>query len=92
MYFGYKYRRFYKKIITYPVRIRVKNLDRIDKFTNHLIDLFGKALDRFQGPGDLSGTILVLINALILYIAEYLPQQISSYLEISNYLKKLKNT
>ena len=69
------------------MRIRVENLDLIDRFINHVIDLFGKALDRFQGPGDLSGTRLVSINALILNMAEYLPSQGSSYLEISNNLK-----
>ena len=53
-------------IITLNFRIRVEDLNGIDRFTNHLIDLFRKALDRFQGPKDSSGTILVLINALIL--------------------------
>ena len=54
---------FIERIITYPVRIRVEDLDGIDRFTNHLSDLFGEALDRFQGPGDPSGTKLVSINA-----------------------------
>ena len=81
---------FIERIITYTTDIRVADLGGIDRFTDHLIELFPAALDRFKIPGAPSGIILHSINALMLNMTELHPIEGASYLEISNYLKHSK--
>ena len=82
---------FIERIITYITDIRIADLEGRDRFTDHLIELFSAALNRFMIPEATSGIILNSINALMLNITELHPIEGASYLEISNYLKQFKN-